>query len=141
MRNLFAFIYRYRGFLVFLLLEILCGYLIVQNNNYQGAAFYNSANMYAGRVLEFQKEVSDYFRLIEVNRALVDENRQLKESLTKITTSGILDSIPASPDSSYRVKPDSLALAQQKLDTLGLLKTFQFIPGKVINNSIRRVNN
>ena len=88
MRNLFAFIYRYRGFLVFLVLEIFCGYLIVQNNNYQGAAFYNSANMYAGRVLEFQSEVSDYFRLVEVNRALVDENRRLQQSLTTNMTAG-----------------------------------------------------
>ncbi|WP_026461774.1 rod shape-determining protein MreC [Adhaeribacter aquaticus] len=141
MRNLFAFIYRYRGFLVFLLLEIVCGYLIVQNNNYQGAAFYNSANMYAGRVMEFQREVSDYFRLIEVNRALVDENRELKESLTKVMTSGILEKIPPAPDSTYRTKPDSLALAQEKLNNFGLLKTFQFIPGKVVNNSVRRVNN
>jgi rod shape-determining protein MreC len=141
MRNLFAFIYRYRGFLVFLLLEIFCGYLIVQNNNYQGAAFYNSANMYAGRVLEFQNEVSDYFRLIEVNRALVNENRRMQQSLTAIMTSGRLEQVPAAPDSTYRVKPDSAMLARQRLDTTGLVHTFEFIPGKVIKNSIRLVNN
>ena len=141
MRNLFAFICNYRGFLTFLLLEIFCGYLIVQNNNYQGAAFYNSANMYAGRVLAFQKEVSDYFRLIEVNQALVNENQQLRESITNIVSSGRLDSLPAAPDSSYRVKPDSVTLARQRLDTTGLIKTFSLIPAKVINNSIRRVNN
>jgi rod shape-determining protein MreC len=141
MGNLFAFIFRYRGFLVFLLLEVFCGYLIVQNNNYQGAAFYNSANMYAGRVLEFQNEVSDYFRLIEVNRALVDENRRLQESLTAIMTSGKLEKVPPTPDSTYRVKPDSAMLARQRLDTTGLVRTFTFIPGKVIKNSIRLVNN
>lgn len=141
MRNLFAFIYRYRGFLVFLLLEIFCGYLIVQNNSYQGAAFYNSANMYAGRVLEFQTEVSDYFRLIEVNRALVDENRRLQESLTSIMISGKLEQVPPAPDSAYRVRPDSAMLARQRLDTMGLVRTFDFIPAKVIKNSIRLVNN
>jgi rod shape-determining protein MreC len=141
MRNLFAFIYRFRGFLVFLLLEILCAYLIVRNNSYQGAAFYNSANAYAGRILEFQREVSDYFRLIEVNQALVAENKALKESLTNIMVSDRLDSIPAAPDSSYRVKPDSLALAQQKLDTTGIIRTFRFVPAKVIKNSILLVNN
>jgi len=141
MRNLFAFIYRFRGFLVFLLLEIVCGFLIVQNNNYQGAAFYNSANAYAGRVLEFQKEVSDYFRLVEVNRALVNENRRLKESLTNIMVSDRLDSIPPMPDSAYRVKPDSLTLAQQRLDTTGIVREFRFIPGKVIKSDVRRVDN
>ncbi|KAA5539522.1 rod shape-determining protein MreC [Adhaeribacter rhizoryzae] len=141
MRNLFAFIYRYRGFLVFLLLEILCAYLIIKNNSYQGAAFYNSANAYAGRVLEFQREVADYFRLVEVNQALVAENKALQESLTNIMLSDKLDSIPSAPDSSYRVKPDSLTLARQKLDTTGITRTFKFVPGKVIKNSVRLVNN
>jgi rod shape-determining protein MreC len=141
MRNLFAFIYRFRGFLVFVLLEILCAYLIVKNNSYQGAAFYNSANAYAGRILEFQREVSDYFRLIEVNQALVAENRALQESLTNIMISERLDSIMPAPDSSYRVKPDSLALAQQQLDSTIIRRTFRFVPGKVIKNSVRLVNN
>ncbi|MDB5260924.1 MAG: rod shape-determining protein MreC [Adhaeribacter sp.] len=141
MRNLFSFIYRYRGFLVFVLLEILCAYLIVTNNNYQGAAFYNSANAYAGRVLEFQREVADYFRLIEVNQALVAENRALKESLTNIMVSDRLDSIPPTPATGYRVKPDSLTLVRQKIDTTGMLRTFRFVPGKVIKNSVRLVNN
>jgi rod shape-determining protein MreC len=39
------------------------------------------------------------------------------------------------------VKPDSAMLARQRLDTLGLVHTFTFIPGKVIKNSIRLVNN
>jgi rod shape-determining protein MreC len=141
MRNLFAFIYRFRGFLVFVLLEILCAYLIVKNNSYQGAAFYNSANAYAGRILEFQREVSDYFRLVEVNQALVAENRALKESLTNIMVSERLDSIPPAPDASYRVKPDSLDLVRQQLDTTGISRIFRFVPGKVIKNSVRLVNN
>lgn len=141
MRNLFSFIYRYRGFLVFLLLEILCAYLIIKNNSYQGAAFYNSANAYAGRVLEFQREVADYFRLVEVNQALVAENRALKESLTNIMVSDRLDSLAPRPNAGYRVKPDSLTLAQQRLDTTGVERTFIFVPGKVIKNSVRLVNN
>lgn len=141
MRNLFAFIFRYRGFLVFLLLELLCAYLIVQNNSYQGAAFYNSANAYAGRVLEFQREVADYFRLVEVNQALVEENQALKESLTNIMVSDRLENIPSVPEPGFRVKPDSFALARQKLDTTGIVRTFKFVPGKVIKNSVRLVNN
>jgi len=141
MRNLFAFIYSYRGFLVFVLLELLCAYLIVQNNSYQGAAFYNSANAYAGRVLEFQRQVADYFRLVEVNQALVEENRALKESLSNIMVSDLRENIPLMPDSSFRVKPDILTLARQKLDTTGIVRAFKFVPGKVIKNSVRLVNN
>jgi rod shape-determining protein MreC len=49
--------------------------------------------------------------------------------------------VPPAPDSGYRVKPDSAMLARQRLDTTGLVHTFTFIPGKVIKNSIRLVNN
>ncbi len=139
MRNLFAFVYRFRGFLVFSLLQIVCVYLIVQNNGYQGAAFYNSANSYAGRVLSFQRQMEDYFRLIEVNRALVNENRRLKQSMTNIMAAGVLDSLPAAPDSLYRAKLDSITRYQ--LDTAGIDQVFSFIPGKVVNNSVRRINN
>jgi rod shape-determining protein MreC len=148
MRNLFAFVYRFRGFLVFLILELICAYLVVRNNSYQGAAFYNSANAYAGRVLEFQREISDYFRLIEVNRALVNENRQLREAFTNLVLSGQLDSIPAAPDSTFRITLPSRVLGDSgavapvtQVALPAAPQVFRFIPGKVINNSIRRINN
>ena len=39
MRNLFAFLFRYRGFLVFALLEVASLYLLIRNSTYQRAAF------------------------------------------------------------------------------------------------------
>ncbi|HSI90999.1 MAG TPA: rod shape-determining protein MreC [Adhaeribacter sp.] len=129
MRNLFAFIYRFRAFLVFLLLEVLSIYLLVQNNSYQNAAFYNSANTYAGKVLELQSNVTDYFRLKTANEALVAENAALKESLNRVlqlnddTVFGRVDSILVHLDSASKPVP------------------YHFIGAKVINNSVRRANN
>ncbi|WP_258048979.1 hypothetical protein [Hymenobacter sp. NBH84] len=40
MRNLFAFLFRYRGILVFALLEVLSVYLLIRNSAYQRAAFF-----------------------------------------------------------------------------------------------------
>ena len=139
MRNLFAFIYRYRAFLVFILLEVGCIFLIIRNNKYQNAAFFNSANFYAGQVLAFQKRVYDYFRLVQVNQALVQENTRLKQDLYALQTIRAHDSIPAFSDSVFiKTVPTDSILA---FDSLKVRLAHEYIPAKVINNSVRQVNN
>ena len=129
MRNLIQFIYRFRAFLVFLILEAVSIYLLVQNNSYQNAAFYNSANTYVGKVLEMRSNITDYFRLVQVNQVLVQENARLKEQilasqkLAHDTLYGHSDSVLIVPDSANRPVP------------------YRFISARVINNSVRRVNN
>src|SRR6478735_389291 len=99
MRNLIQFIYRFRAFLVFLILEAVSIYLLVQNNSYQNAAFYNSANTYVGKVLEVRSNITDYFRLVQVNQVLVNENARLRERILAHekadddTLSGLSDSV------------------------------------------------
>jgi rod shape-determining protein MreC len=129
MRNLFAFIYRFRAFLIFVMLEALCIFLIVRYNTYQGAAVFNSANTYVGQVLEFQSGITDYFRLASVNGTLAQENAQLRQQLMH-----------------YRLEADSVSTDQ--LDTTfyapsDAAKAEPFIlhASRVINNSVRRTNN
>ncbi len=129
MRNLIQFIYRFRAFLVFLILEAVSIYLLVQNNSYQNAAFYNSANTYVGKVLEVRSNITDYFRLVQVNQVLVNENARLRERILARekadddTLSGLSDSVLVKADSANKPVP------------------YRFISAKVINNSVRRVNN
>ncbi|MDX5422696.1 MAG: rod shape-determining protein MreC [Hymenobacteraceae bacterium] len=130
MRNLFAFIYRFRAFLVFVLLEVLCVYLIVRYNTYQGAAFFNSANRYVGQVLEFQSGITDYFRLASVNGTLAQENAALREELLQYRLEELADSADVL-DSTIYVAPS---------DTAGS-NPYNLIAGRVINNSVRRTNN
>ncbi|HEY4651492.1 MAG TPA: rod shape-determining protein MreC [Pontibacter sp.] len=129
MRNLFAFIYRFRAFLVFVLLEALCIYLIVQYNTYQGAAFFNSANRYVGRVLEFQSGVTDYFNLATVNTTLAQENALLRQEVMQYRQAGIIDST-SRMDTTLLVAVDSATV-----------HPFVLHAGRVINNSVRRTNN
>ncbi|ARS37275.1 rod shape-determining protein MreC [Pontibacter actiniarum] len=129
MRNLFAFFYRFRAFLVFLLLEVLCVYLIVRYNTYQGAAFFNSANNYVGQALEFQSGITDYFRLASVNQTLASENAQLRQELMLQRQLAAADS-SASMDSTYYAATDS-----------SRAHPFILHAGRVINNSVRRMNN
>lgn len=129
MRNLFAFIYRFRAFLIFVLLEALCIFLIVRYNTYQGAAMFNSANTYVGQVLEFQSGVTDYFRLASVNSTLARENAALRQELmhfrqeVEADSTDRLDTTLYAPSDSSKSEPYILHA------------------GRVINNSVRRTNN
>ncbi|QNF32933.1 rod shape-determining protein MreC [Adhaeribacter swui] len=136
MRNLFAFIYRYRAFLVFILLEIGSVYLIIRNNKYHNAAFFNSANFYAGQVLAFRSRIYDYFRLVQVNQTLVQENTQLRQQLYRFQTIRQHDSIPSFSDSVF-IQTDSIPT----YDSLKIRLAHTYIPAKVINNSTRQLDN
>jgi len=120
MRRLLQFLYQYRSFLLFILLEILSFWLIVQNNNYQGAKYFNSANGLSASISEASSATFGFFDLPEQNRLLAEENARLKKML-----SAIPDSIPH--------KPDTLISEDSTI--------WKFIASKVINNSVFLHNN
>jgi len=120
MRRLFQFIYTYRAFFLFLLLEVTCGWLVINHNNYIGASFFNSSNAVAGNIYENRQAVNNYFRLSEINERLAAENIALRNQMA--------DSI-TSVDSSEFFTP--LVLAGQ----------YNFFIAKVVNNSVNRFSN
>jgi rod shape-determining protein MreC len=121
MRNLFLFLWRYNFFIFFLLLEIFCGYLIFQNNNFHRSSFINSTNAVSARVYSAVSKVTDYINLRSTNEALSRENAALKSLL---------------PDVFYI---DSV-LKKVVNDTI-LKQQYNFMTAKVINNSVNRRNN
>ena len=150
MRNLFLFLFRFRGALVFGLLEIISLYLFITNNSYQRAAFFNSANKYAGLVLARRTQVTDYFHLAEMNQQLVAENAGLRQQLyPSDTTRREADSVALPPlrtDSLRRVRyarpaarPETLLLGQQRLPARD--PSYPLIPARVINNMLHNVDN
>ncbi|MCB2379376.1 rod shape-determining protein MreC [Hymenobacter sp. BT635] len=146
MNNLLNFLFRYRGILVFGLLEVLSLYLYVRNSSYQKAAFFNSANAYTGEVLAARTRVYDYFRLFEVNRSLVAENARLRQQLYRPDLMGrAADTLPVAKDSLTQARlqklgrPDSLLLGLRQLPALD--PDYPLIPARVINNSLRKVDN
>ena len=150
MRNLFQFLFRFRGALVFGLLEIISLYLFITNNSYQRAAFFNSANKYAGVVLERRTQITDYFYLAEMNQQLAVENAGLRQQLyPPDTVRREADSVavpPARTDSLKRIRyqrpailPDTLLLGQQLLAARD--PSYPLIPARVINNMLRNVDN
>ncbi len=122
MQRLFLFLYHYRAFIIFLFLEILCLWLIVENNSYQGARFFNSSNRLVGSMMQTSQGVSDYFGLAEVNESLAEENARLRRELSQLEQS-------------------LTQLDLTRLRDFDFLNKYDFISAEVINNSTRRATN
>ncbi|MBX0292462.1 rod shape-determining protein MreC [Hymenobacter sp. HSC-4F20] len=146
MNNLLAFLFRYRGILVFAVLEVLSLYLLIRNSTYQRAAFFNSSNAYVGQVLDWRNQVQDYFRLIEVNQGLMQENARLRQQLYRPDLSAReADSLPVRKDSLTQARlarlgrPDSLLLGLRQLPARD--PDYPLIPARVVSGTLRRVDN
>lgn len=121
MRNLFLFFWRYNFFIFFLMLEVVCGFLIIRNNNFQQASVLNSTNSVAAEVNSLVSSVTNYINLGTTNDALARQNAGLKSLI---------------PDVYYI---DS-ALARINSDTV-FKQQYTFINSRVVNNSVNRRNN
>jgi len=122
MERLFYFLYRYRAFFTFLLLEVFCAWLIIENNQYQGAKFFNSSNSFVAGLNSFSQDVREYFLLRETNRMLAEENAALRNTLDQRTQVLNSTGITHPVDSS-------------------IIKRFSYVSAKVVNNSVHRFTN
>ena len=124
MRQLLEFLVKYRAFFIFLLLQIICGWMIVANNNYQRTVYLNTTSSVFGSIVERADNVSDFFSLRKVNKTLSEENARLREL--------ILQTNPESLDSlvSFSIPSDSLDSIQYVVRA-----------AEVIDNSVRFTNN
>jgi rod shape-determining protein MreC len=123
MERLFLFVYQNRAFFTFLALELSCAWLIVTNNQYQGAKFFNSSNGIVATMNNFSQGVRDYFQLREVNQMLAEENAALKQKITQ--------------QQQYIVSSDTTVAIQDSV----LLNQYDFESAKVVNNHVDFVKN
>ncbi len=84
MERLINFIYEYRAFLTFLLLELSCSWLVIENNQYQSTKYFNSSNRLAANILGFSQGVREYFSLRTINEELAQENASLRADLERM---------------------------------------------------------
>lgn len=121
MERLFYFIYQYRAFFTFIVLEVFCFWLVVENNAYQGAKFFNSSNTVVASLNNFSQSVRDYFLLSDVNTTLAEENAVLRRRVEQ---------------DKQLLETDTLALR----DTT-LTRRFDFVSAKVVNNHVDQFKN
>ena len=122
MGELVDFFVRSRNFILFVLLEVLSFYFIINTSNYWSATYFNTSNRYAAKVLAWSNAANDYARLRQVNADLALENQRLNAQLTQLVQS----------------KP--LAPAEYKADS-AFANRFMFKVAKVVNNTTQFANN
>lgn len=123
MLQLVDFVVRNRFFLVFVLLEVLSVWLIVRNNTYWGATYFNTSNYYVAKTLAFSNSVRDYTKLNEINADLANENAHLHALVAKLsqTNPGQLP-VGYVPDSAFASR-------------------FTYTVAKVVDNETNKANN
>ena len=122
MQNILALLARFGTHIVFILLELLCFYLIVNYNKSQKSIFLNSTSLYANRINSKYDQMNNYLALQRVNDSLLNENRFL---LQQIIESNILSS-----------EAESSTLPQDSL-----FEQYEVIPATICNKTINLRNN
>ncbi|MGL1885280.1 MAG: rod shape-determining protein MreC [Reichenbachiella sp.] len=78
---LFQFLFKYRTFLLFVVLEGFCFWIIVNNNSYHRAEYFTSSNRLAASIYNTFNSIEEYFELKQHNVELAAENAMLKQLL------------------------------------------------------------
>jgi rod shape-determining protein MreC len=123
MRQLFLFLYRYRFFFTFLAWEFVCTWLIIRNNDYQSSAAFTSSNQLVAYIYDLRSYFTSYIALPRVNDELAQENKRLYEQIALL-------------------KKEIEVLEMNKIKQhADFLANYEYIPAKVINNSLLRTKN
>ena len=126
MRNLINFLIRYNYWLLFILLQVASFTLLFRFNSYQGSALFTSANIVSGFVYSCAAHVTEYFGLRVINSDLVKRNVELEIQVERLR------------DELRHYAADTTALSKLKED---VLSEYEIHSAKVVNNSIRKVEN
>ena len=122
MQRLFLFFYQYRAFFTFLVLELFCAWLIIGNNPYQGARFFNSSNGMVAGMNNMSHNVREYFLLRQINSTLAQENAYLRSKFEAVNQLHYISTLPAITDST-------------------VINQYHFVSAKVVSNTVNRFTN
>lgn len=121
MKNFILLIRKYNFFILFLMLQVVSIYLLVQNNSYQRTSFVNTSNFYVGKVYEYYAMFTDYLKLSYNNRILAEENARLLNQMSF-------------------AKYDLDSTQTKIIDSL-YKQQYVFVEARIINNSTNKINN
>jgi rod shape-determining protein MreC len=96
--------------------------LVVRNNQYQGARYFNTSNRVAAKTVAVSQNISGYFSLRDVNAQLAEENARLRKKLEQRN------------QSLYQ-------LETRELTDPAIINKFDFVSARVINNSTQQYKN
>lgn len=120
MQQIFNFLIRNKNNILFLLLLSLSLFLTIQSHSFHRSKFLSSANYLTGGIYNWANNIQSYFHLEDYNQRLLEENRQLRNTLANIKDT-----------TSINISTDSLSFD-------GI---YQFRTARVINNNYSKIDN
>lgn len=121
MRNLFLFFIKYNALFLLIILEIISFYMIVNNNKKQNQVYVSSANRVTGSFYERYDKIIGFWNLGDVNEELANDNKRLLEQL---------------PNAYFDNQVDTIEVRDSFFE-----QQYEYIPAKVVNNSVNRYDN
>ena len=118
MFSLFTVFQRFGHFILFVVLEVISLYLVVNYNQSQKQIFIHSSSLVTGSILEKTSKLDEYVYLQNENQKLIQENTRLLQEILSLSSA----SVQSSP-----------------LDSFYLL--YEAVPAKVINQNIQSLRN
>jgi rod shape-determining protein MreC len=124
MKNLLDLLFRYYGFMLFVVLQAIAISLVVKYNKYQQSKLVASSSQIVGSFLNYKSDVTKYLNLEEVNEQLANENARLRQANRDYQT--LITAL--SQDSSFA-----------ELNDLPI--NYLYVQAKVINSSLNKPTN
>ena len=121
MRSLLNFLKKFGNVLLFILLELIAFYLLAARPNYHNIKLTKAINATKAAMRKKINNAVDYFSLSDINKQLVRENEELKNTLQRIYKSEELTTFNVT-DSIYR-------------------QQYVYISAAVVNNSVNKQKN
>lgn len=118
MRNFLLFIYRNHFTFIFLILEIVSFYLLVNYNSYHRATWLSSSNKVSGNIYNSYSNATQYLMLQQINEELAKENAYLRSQLP----------------TSFKDSKDYFSLVYDELNK----RQYTYRSARVINNSVNK---
>jgi rod shape-determining protein MreC len=131
MERVFDLILRFRNLILFLLLQGISLYLIIQINTRHNIVFGELAQNMTSSFQESRGRVFAYFNLIDENDKLLYQIKEIRQEYLKVRDELTLYKNQLPLKLEYRLIPDSLLPSEE----------FKFIPAQVVNNSLDKSYN
>ena len=128
MRYLFRFLSNNYFLFLFIFFEIICMYLVSNNNRYYNSSFVNTSNEVTSSIYQSENNILKFFSLGRVNDSLIIENVKLQQLLSRnyVSNAVTIDSLQDTSDAELE-QVYSLMYAQVINNTTDKSKNFIYL--------------
>ena len=128
MRYLFRFLSNNYFLFLFIFFEIICMYLVSNNNRYYNSSFVNTSNEVTSSIYQSENNILKFFSLGRVNDSLIIENVKLQQLLSRnyVSNAVTIDSLQDTSDAELE-QVYSLMHAQVINNTTDKSKNFIYL--------------